>query len=94
MILLNDLVEDSIHMEYCLGSHHQQEETYDRRRRVQENIRKNFDVKKLIGLRGTVFIFDTEGFHRGNYRLDVGSNADFRYMLHANFHPGIYKKIL
>ena len=93
MILLNDLSDDSIHMEYCLGSHSEQQASYDRRRLVQENIRKNYDTMKLVGPRGTVYIFDTEGFHRGNYVLDIGSPSDFRYMLHANFHPGIYQRI-
>lgn len=93
MLLLNDLNEADIHMEYCVGSHLTQQHTYDRRRLRQELIEDSFIKKKVIGPRGSLFVFDTEGFHRGLYQLQEGSPEDYRLILHANFHPGIYDKL-
>lgn len=93
MLLLNDLSEEDIHMEYCIGTHKKQQKTYDRRLLNQAAIEKSFSIFKLIGKKGTMFLFDTEGFHRGNYNLDLGSSKSFRVLVHANFHPGIYSKI-
>lgn len=93
MMLLNDIDDTNIHMEYCLSSHKKQQLTYDRRRLNQEAISKTFKKFHLTGRKGSLFIFDTEGFHKGAYNLDKGKPEDYRIMMHANFHPGIYEKI-
>ena len=93
MMLLNDIDDTNIHMEYCLSSHKKQQLTYDRRRLNQEAISKTFEKFHLTGRKGSLFIFDTEGFHKGTYNLDKGKPEDYRIIMHANFHPGIYKKI-
>lgn len=93
MLLLNDLSEEDIYMEYCISTHKKQQKTYDRRLLNQAAIEKSFSIFKLIEKKGAMFLFDTEGFHRGNYNLDLGSSKSYRVLMHANFHPGIYSKI-
>lgn len=93
MMLLNDVNDSNIHMEYCLSSHKKQQLTYDRRRLNQELIDKAFKKFPLIGEKGSLFIFDTEGFHKGVYNLHKSNPKDYRVIMHANFHPGIYEKI-
>ena len=89
MMLLNDLEENSIHMEYAIGSNKTQQHTYDRRRLNQAGIVKKYDIFQLIGKKGDIFIFDTEGFHRVNYFNEVSSDS-FRMLFTQNFHIGTY----
>lgn len=93
MLLLNDISADDIHMEYCLSSHIDQQQSYDRRLLDQEIIDKRYPRKSLVGKRGTVFVFDTEGFHKGFYELEKEGTVEYRAILHVNMHPGIYRKL-
>ena len=94
MMLLNDINNSNIHMEYCLSSHKKQQLTYDRRRLNQELIDKAFKKFPLTEKKVLYFIFDTEGFHKGSlYFIYKGNPKDHRIIMHANFHPGIYEKI-
>ena len=92
MLLVNDVDESNTHMEYCVGSH--------RRALLREGVELSVDecrpkvgsypVCHCVGRKGTLFVFDTTGFHRANYI----SNST-RKMLHLtittghhiNFHP-------
>lgn len=85
MLLLNDLNDKNVHMEYAIKSHSQQQ-IYERRFLDQENLKKKYKIKKLVGKKGDLFIFDAEGLHRGVY----GKNGKERLIFHLNFHPGTY----
>lgn len=89
MILLNDITSNDIHMEYCEKSHLTQQQSYVRQYINQEQVRKSFNVKSLTGSRGSCYIFDTEGLHRGLYKEGFG----IRRIFHHNFHPGTYKSV-
>lgn len=90
MLLLADLDENHIHMEYCLKSHLRQPPTYRRERIDQGKARESWDVLSVLGKAGDLFIFDTEGLHRGCY--EPGFKG--RQVFHQNFHPGVYPSIL
>ena len=49
----------------------------------------DWNIFQLIGKRGDIFIFDTEGFHRVNYFNEVSSDS-FRMLFTQNFHIGTY----
>lgn len=85
MLLLNDLNDKNIHMEYVIKSHLKQQ-IYERRFVDQENLKKQYRIKKLVGKKGDLFIFDAEGLHRGLY----GKSGKERLIFHLNFHPGTY----
>jgi hypothetical protein len=86
MILLNKISESSVHMEYALRSHVEQQPTYMREFIIQSEVPKTYSIHSIVGSPGAAFIFDTEGLHRGVYPANGGA----RYMLHFNFHPGTY----
>ena len=90
MLLLNDLDKNDIHMEYCLKSHKDLPPTFDRDRILQEKVSQVFQIKKLIGKKGDIFIFDATGLHRAFHNLDVGLKNDYRALIHQNFHFGLY----
>jgi hypothetical protein len=85
MLLVSDIGEHDIHMEYALGSH---------RRDIRQGIflgptegdvlAKEYDAFcNCTGKKGTLYIFDASGVHRANYR--TGST---RKILHMNITSG------
>jgi hypothetical protein len=86
MLLLHDLTVDDIYMKYALGSHINMQPTYDRSLLKQELVEKKFQILNVIGEIGDMFLFDTEGLHKGFYNK-FGKRA----MIHWNFHCGIYE---
>ena len=86
MILLNDIDLNSVHMQYALCSHIQQQPTYMREFIKQDLVASLYSLYDLVGAAGSVFIFDTEGLHRGCYP----NRGTARLMLHLNFNPGTY----
>lgn len=89
MLLLADLDENNIHMEYCLKSHLRQQPTYRRERIDQEKVSEIWEILAVTGKAGDLFVFDTEGIHRGRYEADYKTRTVF----HQNLHPGIYPPI-
>ena len=85
MLLVSDVTENDTHMEYCLGS--------NRRNILVEGIElsvpecdakaRDYAILKCTGKKGTLFVFDTSGFHRANYT----SNST-RKILHLNITTG------
>lgn len=85
MLLVSDVGENDTHMEYCVGS--------NRRNMLAEGIEiprdkceakaVGYPIFKCTGKKGTLFVFDTSGFHRANYL----SNST-RKMLHLNITTG------
>lgn len=85
MLLVSDVGDTDTHMEYCVGS--------NRRNMLAEGIEipgdkcktraVGYPIFKCTGKRGTLFVFDTSGFHRANYL----SNST-RKMFHMNITTG------
>lgn len=85
MLLVSNVTDSDTHMEYCVGS--------NRRNMLREGIEipgslcaaaaGNYPLLKCTGEKGTLFVFDTSGFHRANYL----SNST-RKMLHLNVTTG------
>ncbi|MDB5810225.1 MAG: hypothetical protein JWN94_2347 [Betaproteobacteria bacterium] len=85
MLLVTDISANETHMEYCVGS--------NRRNLLAEGVElpveqceakaRGYPIFKCTGKKGTLFIFDTSGFHRANYI----SNST-RKMLHLNITTG------
>ncbi len=74
MVLLTDVTEADQYMSYMKCSHniyHSYERTTINDRFTEEEVLKLGDHKvvKCIGKAGTIFIFDANGFHRGNRTL-------------------------
>ena len=84
MILLNDIDKDSFHMEYILESHAGYVEILDRSMILQSKVNNSPKKVKLTGKAGTVYMFDTDGLHRGLIAEKT------RLMLHINLHAGNY----
>lgn len=85
MLLLRDLTEHDTHMEYAKGSHRHRQPSYDRTRIDQAAVPHEFEIVPVIGAKGKLFIFDTEGLHRGAYHR--GGN---REIFHVNITPGTW----
>ena len=87
MLLIDDLDEDSTHMEYMEASHKRDlfdliiHKNFDQ---CDKFIKKNkFLIKKLIGKKGDAFLFDTTGIHRAKYMPNT-----MRSVFHLNFTNG------
>lgn len=80
MLLLSEVTEQTMHMEYAVGSHRglKLEGYYD-----DKQIRSQFPILKLTGKPGTLYMFDTAGVHRANYLPNTS-----RKILHLNFTTG------
>lgn len=83
MLLLSDLAESDTHMEFAKGSHHQRQPSYDRAHIDQAAVTREFDIAHVVGKKGTLYIFDTEGLHRGAYHTGTG-----REIFHVNITTG------
>jgi len=88
MLLLNDLSDDDTHMEYALKSINDKVPfNLDRFNWKEDDILSKYEIKKLIGKKGTLFLFDAgNGYHRAVYK-----NGSVRKILHLNFNCGGYK---
>jgi hypothetical protein len=85
MLLVSDVGDTDTHMEYCVGS--------NRRNMLAQGIEiprdqcearaVGYPIFKCTGKKGTLFVFDTSGFHRAHYL----SNST-RKMLHLNITTG------
>ena len=85
MLLVSDVTDKDTHMEFCLKSH--------RRQLLLEGVElpldyckeqaAKYDLAKCTGPRGTVFLFDTSGYHRANYQAN-----STRKILHLNYTTG------
>lgn len=88
MLLVSDVTERDTHMQYCIGSH--------KRNLLREGIEMSFDeckaklndysIVKCTGKKGTLFVFDTSGIHRGTYMPD-----SVRKILHLNITTGHHR---
>jgi len=85
MLLLSDLTENDTHMEFARGSHRDQQPSYDRTRIDQQAVPREFEIVHLIGKKGTLFVFDTEGLHRGAYHQETR-----REIFHVNMTTGTW----
>lgn len=80
MILLTDVTEEDQYMNYMRRSHkkyHSYERTTINDRFTEAEV-QNFSKEpafKCIGPAGTVFIFDANGFHRGNRSLGAARDS-------------------
>ena len=85
MVFLDDVTEDSTHMEYIKKSQKNSwlfksvvREDYNFKKKVNDELEKK-EVFKMIGKKGDIFIFDAgNGIHRAVYGND-------RIVLHFNF---------
>lgn len=84
MLLLNDLSEVDTHMQYAAESHRTQQATYDRSAIDQRAVEDAFDIVDLVGPKGTLYVFDTEGLHRGQYFVGTA-----RSIFHVNVTTGV-----
>ena len=85
MLLLRDLTEHDTHMEFAKGSHRQRQPSYDRTRIDQDAVTREFEIVHVVGKKGTLFVFDTEGLHRGAYHSDT-----HREIFHVNMTTGTW----
>lgn len=85
MLLLNDLSMKDIHMEYAMGSHLDLQPSYNRWEIDQEQVAKEFQIAHVVGRKGSLFIFDSEGLHRRGYRPH-----STRAVFQINITPGVY----
>jgi len=85
MLLLRDLTEHDTHMEFAKGSHRQRQPSYDRAQIDQDAVAREFEIVHVVGTKGTLFIFDTEGLHRGAYHQDT-----HREIFHVNVTSGAW----
>lgn len=83
MLLLADMTESDTHMEFAKGSHRSQQPSYDLTAIDQDAVPREFEIVHLVGPKGTLYMFDTEGLHRGAYRA-----GGRREILHVNITPG------
>ena len=84
MLLLNDLSDTDTHMQYAVGSHRRQQPTYDRSEIDQAAVARSFEIANLTGPKGTLYVFDTEGLHRGEY-----FPGSIRDIFHTNINTGV-----
>jgi hypothetical protein len=84
-VLLKDLSESDSNMFYAKGSHRTHREYISKNDYYysEEYMNDNFEIIPCIGESGTLVIFDSNGLHR----LDLKLNT-FRAFLHLNFLPG------
>jgi len=88
MLLVSDVTMNDTHMEYYQGSNN--------RNMIKEGVNlspdscaqrvsglNNDDIFHCIGKAGTLFVFDTSGFHRANYKA-----GNLRRILHLNINSG------
>jgi hypothetical protein len=85
MLLLCDLTEHDTHMEYAKGSHVHRQPSYDRTRIDQDAVLREFEIAHVIGSKGKLFVFDTEGLHRGAYHRNGR-----REIFHVNITTGTW----
>ncbi len=96
MWLLNDVPVDGQRMSYIPGSHRQRRAftTYQETRLTEQEARRTGPVFECAGPAGTVFIFDTNGIHRGNRNRGpirdtvVGIYSAGRYRMGCSFEDG------
>jgi len=81
MLLLTDLTEDDSHMEYLCGT--QKLKFYEwlhleyDHPNLHEKVKKCKNRFKLIGKKGTAFLFDSIGIHRSLWKLNTERNVLF-----------------
>jgi|KBSSwiStaDraftv2_1062776.scaffolds.fasta_scaffold445326_2 hypothetical protein len=85
MLLLSDLTEHDTHMEFASGSHDARQPSYDRTQIDQDAVTREFKIVHVVGKKGTLFLFDTEGLHRGSYHQNTG-----REIFHVNMTTGTW----
>lgn len=85
MLLVSDVTESDTHMEFCEGSHKRNllREGIELTREECKSKFSPYPVFKCIGRKGTLFVFDTSGFHRANY---IANST--RKILHLNVNTG------
>ena len=85
MLLVSDVGESSTHMEYCIGSNRRQmiREGIEIPRDACEEKALDYPLFSCTGKKGTLFVFDTSGFHRAKYM-----SSSTRKMLHLNITTG------
>jgi len=85
MQLVSDVFEKDTHMEYCLGSNKRNlmAAGVELQLPVCAELATPYPKFQCVGKRGTLFIFDTIGFHRAVY---MGGST--RKMLHLNITTG------
>ncbi len=85
MLLVTDVGATDTHMEYCIGSNRRAmlREGIEIPRDACETKAVDYPIFDCIGKKGTLFVFDTSGFHRAKYL----SNST-RKMLHLNITTG------
>jgi hypothetical protein len=84
-ILLNDISESDSCMFYAKGSHRTHREYISKNDYYysEEYMNDHFEIVPCIGESGTLVIFDPNGLHRVDLKLNT-----FRSHLHLNFVPG------
>jgi len=84
-ILLNDISESDNCMFYAKGSHRTHREYISKNDYYysEEYMNDNFEIVPCIGESGTLVLFDSNGLHRVDLKLNT-----FRSHLHLNFVPG------
>lgn len=85
MLLLSDVTEKDTHMQYIMGSHSRKNNPGLSSDGLVNEIIKNDSSKiyKLIGKKGTLYVFDASGIHRAFYR-----RGSTRRILHMNITTG------
>lgn len=84
MLLINDISINDIHMDYYLGSHRKRNKEGLCSFEIVNEVNNNpQNIYSLVGKKGTLFIFDASGIHRGNYQEN-----SIRKMLHINVTTG------
>ena len=87
MLLLSDLKENDTYMEYLCGTHklkfYETLHPEPDQSKFNEKIKKCNNRFKLIGKKGTAFLFDSIGIHRTIFKLN-----NVRNILHLNFTTG------
>lgn len=83
--ILEDLSENDTCMIYALKSHRKNNATVCSEDRwfSEEYVTSNYEIKKCIGKKGTVIVFDPNGLHR----LRPMRNSK-RFLMHVNVTPG------
>jgi len=101
MWLLTDVPEGGQRMSYVLGSHRQRRHfsSYRETRFSDEQARRCGPVLECAGPAGTVFLFDTNGIHRGNRNRGplrdtvTGQYSAGRYRMGCSFEDGLSQRL-
>jgi hypothetical protein len=82
MLLVNDLQPTDMHMKYALRSHRDVHLIYNKAM-PNERVEGRYAIADLVGEKGTLYVFDAAGIHRGYYTPNTT-----RKILHLNVTPG------